>query len=407
MSMVAAVAPDPYRLGHRWDGVVAARPGLAASAARYLAQIEVSLRPNTVIKTDEVLAGFCRHLIAHHPDVASFAEVGRPEIESFKLALASRLAPGGTPLKAKTLRVHLSLLKAFFARLVDWEWPEAPARIPIGPADMPRIPDPLPKALDDPSAARFLAAAAAETDQRRQLCVELLARTGMRVSELCGLEADAVSNRSGAAWLRIPVGKLHNDRYVPLHPRLVELLEAWARTHPEGARNGRLITKHGGSPLERHMVGRMVRVVARRAGVGHVHPHQLRHTLATQAINRGMRIEAVAELLGHRDISPRRRPRSTPSTPTPTTRMRRRPCAGCAPSTAACSATAGAPGHGSSTAASSRSARAAGSSPPALSSSPDYGPSAITPPPTARRPVSTYTKGSLLERRPRGERTPT
>jgi hypothetical protein len=38
------------------------------------------------------------------------------------------------------------------------------------------------------------------------------------------------------------------------------------------------------------------------AGIGHVHPHQLRHTLATQAINRGMRLEAIAALLGHRSL---------------------------------------------------------------------------------------------------------
>ena len=38
--------------------------------------------------------------------------------------------------------------------------------------------------------------------------------------------------------------------------------------------------------------------VANDAGFGHVHPHQLQRTLATQAVNRGMHVEAVAELLG-------------------------------------------------------------------------------------------------------------
>jgi hypothetical protein len=42
--------------------------------------------------------------------------------------------------------------------------------------------------------------------------------------------------------------------------------------------------------------------VAKRAGIGHVHPHQLRHTLATQSINRGMSLEAIAALLGHRSM---------------------------------------------------------------------------------------------------------
>ena len=47
---------------------------------------------------------------------------------------------------------------------------------------------------------------------------------------------------------------------------------------------------------------RMVNRAGRRAGLGHLHPHQLRHTLATQAINRGMRLEAIAALLGHRTL---------------------------------------------------------------------------------------------------------
>jgi hypothetical protein len=54
-------------------------------------------------------------------------------------------------------------------------------------------------------------------------------------------------------------------------------------------------------PPRPHAVGRIVRRIGRRAGVA-LHPHQLRHTLATQAINRGMRLEAIAALLGHRSM---------------------------------------------------------------------------------------------------------
>ena len=54
--------------------------------------------------------------------------------------------------------------------------------------------------------------------------------------------------------------------------------------------------------MDRRTIYRHVTAVARRAGV-HVHPHALRHTLATQCINRGMSLEAIAALLGHR--SPR------------------------------------------------------------------------------------------------------
>ena len=50
------------------------------------------------------------------------------------------------------------------------------------------------------------------------------------------------------------------------------------------------------------VVRRIVRACARIAGIGHVHPHQLRHTLATQSINNGMSLEAVAAMLGHQSM---------------------------------------------------------------------------------------------------------
>jgi hypothetical protein len=59
--------------------------------------------------------------------------------------------------------------------------------------------------------------------------------------------------------------------------------------------------------LNRYAVQRWITAIATAAGIGHVHPHQLRHTLATQAINRGMSMEAIAALLGHRSLDMTRR----------------------------------------------------------------------------------------------------
>jgi integrase len=289
--------PVPVVVRASWKALGYLRPVLAATACRYLDQIEVSLRPTTVAKCDQVLADFCWHLLSNHPEVSCWAEVERAHIESYKLDLGNRHTANG-PLKANTVRAHLTMLKVFLDRTAEWGWDDTPARARVFGTDMPPAPNPLPKALDDAAAARFMAAARDETDPLTQLCVEMLARTAMRVSELCDLPADAVERRSGAWWLRVPVGKLRNDRYIPLHPRLVELLDEWQRHHHHP---DRLITAEG-VLLERHRVARMVRRVGRKAGVKGVHPHQLRHTLATQAINRGMRLEAVAELLGHRNL---------------------------------------------------------------------------------------------------------
>lgn len=283
-----------------WTEVAQDAPALAAVARRYLAQLAVSHRPGTLSSTSASLRRFCLHLIYEHPDVDTFAQVGREHVESYKLALLAHVTAKGTPLKVNTLRMRLGMLMSFFDRIIEWGYDGVPNRNPVYVSDIPRPEEPLPKALDDAAAARFLREAAAEPDLLRRVVVELLARTGMRVGELCALEKDAVSRRGGGYWLQIPVGKLRNDRLVPLLPPLPELPQRWQETHGD-AGTGLLLTNDG-RPLNRHVVTRMVNRVARRAGIGHVNPHRLRHTLATQAVNRGMRLESIAELLGHRTL---------------------------------------------------------------------------------------------------------
>ena len=201
-----------------------------------------------------------------------------------------------------TIRARLRHIKVFFDRIIDWDFDDAPRRNPIIRGDVPPRPDPLPKFLDDEQMAAFMHHAEIEPDPLRKLCVLLLARTGMRVGELCNLPADPIVEVGDNHWLHVPVGKLRNDRYVPLHPTLVEPIDDWQNANAVHiARTGRLLTD-ATSAVDRHRVTRMVRRIANNAGIGHVHPHQLRHTLATQAINRGMRLEAVAALLGHKNL---------------------------------------------------------------------------------------------------------
>jgi hypothetical protein len=134
-----------------------------------------------------------------------------------------------------------------------------------------------------------------------RVTVEMLLRTGLRVSEFTGLRADAVVLIGAGPWLHVPVGKLREDRYLPLHPQLVTLIDAYRARHvPPG--HPLLLPRENGRPLDRHTVTRMINRAGAAAGLPHIHPHQLRHTLATQAINRGMSLEAIAALLGHRSL---------------------------------------------------------------------------------------------------------
>jgi site-specific recombinase XerD len=194
------------------------------------------------------------------------------------------------------------MARTFFERIIDWDYTDAPRRVPILAGDLPKADEPTPKFLDDPTAAKFMAALATDPNRRRRLIVELLARTGMRAGELGGLRDDAMYRISDTHWLRIPLGKLHNDRSVPLHPMLVGLISDYRAWRGPTA-TGLLVERDDHQPFDRRTIHRYVQAVARRAGVGHVHPHQLRHTLATQCLNRGMSLEAIAALLGHR--SPR------------------------------------------------------------------------------------------------------
>jgi len=282
-----------------WARVTRSAPRLTETVNRYLAQIAVSSRPNTVGKAEQSLRSFALHLVDEHPEVKSFADVGRVEVETFKLALHQHRTAAGRGYSVNTLRTTLGMVRTFFDRIIEWDWLDAPPRPPLHATDLPAAVDPLPKFLDDADAARLMRAAQ-QAEPFDRLVVTLLARTGLRVGELCALQADALVRSDGGWWLRVPLGKLRNDRYVPVLPELLELLVDWQTAHGQN-HDGLLLHRHG-RRVDRHTVTRSINRVARAAGLGHVHPHQLRHTLATQAINRGMRLEAIAALLGHRSL---------------------------------------------------------------------------------------------------------
>ena len=283
-----------------WVQIAQRAPQMASTMARYLDQLAVSARPSTVTSVDLTLRQFADCVTITDPTCRSMALVKRSHFEDYKRWLARRPGRRGT-LTATTISGRIGLLRTFFERIIEWDYDDAPARVPIFAGDFPNRDEPLPKFLDDPTAAKFMATLATDPNPRRRLMVELLARTGMRSGELSGLDDNAMVLIGDTHWLRIPVGKLHNDRYVPLLPYLVELINDH-RTRRGPTQSGRLVERDDGRPFDRRTIHRYVNTVAKRAGIGPVHPHQLRHTLATQAINRGMSLEAIAALLGHRSM---------------------------------------------------------------------------------------------------------
>jgi len=267
----------------------------------YLEQVGTTLRPGRVKNIEATLREFAGFTTEHDPSARCVADLGRSHVEAYKCWLAERPALRGGPLHRHTIKDRLCALRGFFTRLLEWEIADAPTKIPVLASDMPIPDETLPRFLDDAAATKLLQAARADDDPFVRLTVEFLARTGMRKGEYLALTTDAVVQIGSAYWLHVPLGKLHTDRYIPLHPQLKELLDEWLAKRPEELRS-KLIFVEQGRPIPVSRVDAAVTKAAKIAGIGRVSPHRLRHTLATQAINRGMSLEAIAALLGHRSF---------------------------------------------------------------------------------------------------------
>jgi integrase len=292
---------SPDRSAQRAAQWASAPPQLASTLAGYIAQVRLSLRASTMVRVEGVLREFACWLAECAPEVTCVAGLRRCHIEAYKLYLAGRASARGGNLSKISLAEHLGTLRTCFERLTEWDGEDVPAAVLVFGGDLPLRDEPLPRFLDDGAFTKLLQATRADPDPFVRLAVEFLARTGLRKGEFLDLTVDSVVQIGAAYWLHVPLGKLRTDRYIPLHPQLKDLLDAWLADRPASLRSPYLFTEHG-QRIGQGRVDRAVAKAARAAGIGHVSPHRLRHTLATQAINRGMSLEAIAALLGHRSM---------------------------------------------------------------------------------------------------------
>ncbi|MDG4769708.1 tyrosine recombinase XerC [Solwaraspora sp. WMMD792] len=139
---------------------------------------------------------------------------------------------------------------------------------------------------------------------RDRLVLELLYATGVRVSELCGL--DLADLDPGRRVLRV-LGKGGRERTVPYGVPAGAAIHDWlARGRPALAspRSGEaLLLGAKGGRLQATVVRRIVAAAARDAGVPRVTPHGLRHSAATHLLEGGADLRSVQELLGHASLA--------------------------------------------------------------------------------------------------------
>lgn len=206
--------------------------------------------------------------------------------------------------KASTTSRELSSLKRFYRYLLRQGKIQTDPSLNIG---SPKLSRHLPVTLTEGDVEMLLAApdVSMPLGLRDRTMLEVLYASGLRVSELVGLEGAQISLDMGV--IRV-MGKGSKERLTPLGEEALE----WVVRYTQAARPALLGNKTSntlfitgrGSAMTRQAFWYLIKRYARQAGIrGSLSPHSLRHAFATHLLNHGADLRVVQLLLGHVDIS--------------------------------------------------------------------------------------------------------
>jgi integrase/recombinase XerC len=270
---------------------------------RYL-QFERNVSPHTVRNYQSDLRQFRDFVVqAAGGAPAHLEKIDALEIRSFLAFLFEREG------KKTTVARKLAAIRSFFKFLYrDGVLKENPA---VG-ISSPKLPKVLPRIMSEEETNRFLDSVAQESErgapvlQRDRAILELLYGSGLRVSELVGLDLRSVNLGDGMLVVR---GKGSKDRVVPFGSKargaLTNYLPVRERLLCEAKTSDcALFLNLQGRRLTTRSVHRIVRRYVRTFGPPvHVSPHSLRHAFASHLLAEGADLRAIQEMLGHASLS--------------------------------------------------------------------------------------------------------
>ncbi|RIK94528.1 MAG: site-specific tyrosine recombinase XerD [Burkholderiales bacterium] len=257
--------------------------------------LEDGLSRNTLAAYRRDLAALAAWLA--DPARAALHEASAADLQDY---IAARHAAS----RPSTANRRLTVFRRFYRYLVRERVRDDDPTLHIRSA---RQPPRFPKALSERQVETLLAAPDVQTalGLRDRAMLETMYATGLRVSELVGLDTVRVALNEGVVRV---VGKGDKERLVPLGEEAREWIVRYLReARPEllGARaaDALFVTQRGG-PMTRQMFWTLVKRYARAAEVhAPLSPHTLRHAFATHLLNHGADLRVVQMLLGHADIS--------------------------------------------------------------------------------------------------------
>jgi site-specific recombinase XerD len=289
---------------------------------RYVTVRASVLRPKSVESLINDLLPFADYLSTTHPELTSFENLDRRHIEGFLVWNRTRTwrgqraaAGAGRTISKAVIQSTALSVRNLLDDITEWGWEQAPPRRLVFAVDIPKLDQPLPRALPPDIDAAVMNAVAQLEDTFTRVGLTVLRGAGLRIGELLDLELDSVIDYGPAGtWLKVPLGKLATERMVPLSANTIAALDQWTSRrgvcrplpHPRtGAPTDFLFVAHGRRLGQTRLRKGLLAAVESCGlhGTGGaplvVTPHQLRHTWATELANAGMSLQALMALLGH------------------------------------------------------------------------------------------------------------
>ena len=221
--------------------------------------------------------------------------------EDLLAVLAAEVQQGKSP---RSISRYLSAYRQFYRWMVREGSIQSD---PVALIESPKTGRGLPKALTEEQVESLLAAPDTEKNLgvRDKAMLELMYATGLRVSELVGLQLPNLNMNQGV--IRV-VGKGQKERLVPLGDEALESLKVYlSRGRPEllkGAQTDSVFVTSRKAGMTRQAFWYMVRRYASQCAISQkLSPHMLRHSFATHLLNHGADLRVVQLLLGHSDLS--------------------------------------------------------------------------------------------------------